>query len=603
MVDLKEKALSLPLKPGVYLMLDKTGGVIYVGKAKALKNRVSSYFQDSSNHTPKTKRMVSKVCDFDTIIAKTEFEALVLECSLIRRHQPKYNILLKNGKGYPFIRLHTGEPFPKMTVTYKPEEKDGARYFGPYGGRSLSNQVITALQHAFKLPVCEKEFPRDIGKSRPCLEAHLHRCIAPCSGKVSKEEFDKLIRQAISLLEGKQSNLIKEMQKDMESASEELLFEKAAAIRDKILAISALERRQIVVGGGLADTDVVGCFAGEVKTGVAVLHYLDGNLISRDVEIIDEAPDEAEALSAFLLQYYPARRRCPKNVLLSAEIENPELVTQFIGESTGVRPVFSVPQKGDKRALVQMALENASEEVERVTTHEEKVRKLLSELQKILRLDVPPRRIEAVDISNTGDSERVGAMTCFIDGRPLKRAYKQFIIHDENIHDDYHSMEDVLTRRLKRAKIQSEGFDELPDMLLVDGGGTHAAMAARVLSEQGFSIPVFGMVKDDRHRTRAIVTPQGEEIGLSGFLPGFAFIGQIQEETHRSAIEFHRKRRSRFSSILDNISGVGEARKADLLKHFKTVKAIKEAPFEELSKIVPKNVAENIIKAVSEEKK
>lgn len=599
MVDLKEKARSLPLKPGVYLMLDKNGGVIYVGKAKALRNRVSSYFQDSAGHTAKTRRMVARVADFDTIIAQSEFEALVLECSLIRRHQPKYNILLKDGKGYPYIRL-SNEPYPDFSVVHQVSEKDGATYFGPYGGRSLSFAVITALKQTLGLPSCGKTFPRDIGKGRPCLQSHLKRCVCVCGGGVTQADFKKLITQAVQLLEGKAQKLLSELEADMLTASEALQFEKAAVLRDKMTAISTLTRRQIVVGGGMADTDVAACYIGEAKSGVAVLHYIEGNLISRDMEMFDEAVDENEILSAFLAQYYPNRRRAPKTVLLSHEVEDCEDIEALIAEKTGTRPSISVPKRGDKRELTALALANAREEVERVTTREERVRKLLTELQRLLGLSVPPRRIEAVDISNTGDSERVGAMTCFMDGKPLKRAYKHFIIHDEAIHDDYHSMENVLTRRMKRAVsgsaegTSSTGFEELPDLLLVDGGSTHAVMAARVLSEQGLSIPVYGMVKDDKHRTRALVATDGSEVGLSAFPAGFAFIAQIQEETHRAAIEFHRKRRSRFGSELDHISGVGEARRLALITRFKSVQALKRATVEELCKAVPQNVAEAV---------
>ncbi|MDR1736376.1 MAG: excinuclease ABC subunit UvrC [Oscillospiraceae bacterium] len=594
MVDLREKARSLPLKPGVYLMLDKNGGVLYVGKAKALKSRVSSYFQENAGHTAKTRRMVSRVADFDTIIAQSEFEALVLECSLIRRHQPKYNILLKSGKGYPYIRLDMASPYPNFTVTYQISDSDGAEYFGPYGGRSLSLSVIQALKQTLKLPVCEKIFPRDIGKGRPCLESHLNRCVAVCTGNVPQQEYRKIIAQAVLLLEGKAQKLISAMQEEMQTASDELLFEKAAALRDKIAAISALSRRQIVVGGGMADTDVLGCYAGEAKSGVAVIHYIQGNLISRDIEIFDDAGDGEDVLAAFMAQYYPARRRAPKTILVSHPVEGDADIAALIHEKTGTRPAIICPKRGEKKALVSLALANIREEVERVTTREERIRKLLTELQRLLGLDAPPRRIEAVDISNTGDSERVGAMTCFVDGKPLKRAYRHFIIHDESIHDDYHSMQDVLTRRLKRALSQSAGFEELPDILLVDGGATHAAMAARVMDEQGIHIPVFGMVKDDRHRTRALVRTDGSEVGLTAFPAGFAFIGQIQEETHRTAIDFHHKRRSRFSSSLDNIPGVGEARRQALVGHFKSVKAISRATVEELRQAVPAGVAEMV---------
>ena len=593
-MDLKEKARSLPQKPGVYLMLDKNGGVLYVGKAKALKNRVSTYFQDSAAHTAKTRRMVARVADFDTIVAQSEFEALVLECSLIRRHQPRYNILLKNGKGYPYIRLDAAAPYPDFAVTHQISDGDGAQYFGPYGGRSLSFAVIAALKQTLSLPVCGKTFPRDIGKGRPCLESHLRRCAAVCAGGVSQQEYARTIALAVQLLEGKEQKLIAGMEAEMLQASDDLQFEKAAVLRDKIAAISALRRRQIVVGGGMADTDAVACFIGEAKSGVAVLHYIEGSLISRDIEILEGEAEEGEILAAFLAQYYPLRRRAPKTILLSHEVEGLDDLKTLIAERTGTGPSISVPKRGDKKAPVALALENAREEVERVTTREERTRKLLTELQRLMGLSVPPKRIEAVDISHTGDSERVGAMTCFVDGRPLKRAYRHFIIHDESIRDDYHSMEDVLTRRFRRAAAGSKGFEELPDLLLVDGGATHAGMAARVLEAEGMAIPVFGMVKDDRHRTRALVRTDGSEVGLSAFPAGFAFIGQIQEETHKTAIGFHHKRRSRFGMELDNISGIGAVRRQALAEHFKSLKAIRGSSMEELRAVLPKDAAEAV---------
>ncbi|MCL2030924.1 MAG: excinuclease ABC subunit UvrC [Oscillospiraceae bacterium] len=594
MADLKEKARSLPQKPGVYLMLDKNGGVLYVGKAKSLRSRVGSYFQDSASLTAKTRRLVARAADFDTIIAQSEFEALVLECSLIRRHQPRYNILLKNGKGYPYIRLDRSAPYPDFSVSHRMSDGDGAQYFGPYGGRALSFSVISALKQTLCLPVCGRQFPRDIGKGRPCLEFHLGRCVAVCSGHVPQAEYAGLIAQAVRLLEGKAKTLTGEMEAEMLRASDDLQFEKAAALRDKIAAVSALQRRQIVVGGGMADTDAVACYVGEAKSGVAVLHYIEGDLISRDIEILDDAADEGEILAAFLAQYYPARRRAPKTILLSHDAEGLGDIETLIAEQTGTRPDISVPGRGDKKAPVALAAENAREEVERVTTREERTRKLLAGLQRLLGMAVPPRRIEAVDISHTGDSERVGAMTCFADGRPLKRAYRHFIIHNEAIRDDYHSMEDVLTRRFKRAAAGSAGFEELPDLLLVDGGAVHASMAARVLEGQGMDIPVFGMVKDERHRTRALVRTDGSEVGLSAFPAAFAFIGRVQEETHKTAIDFHHRRRSRFSTELDKISGVGAVRRQALVSRFKTLKAIREASPEELRTVLPKDAAEAV---------
>lgn len=589
MEKLRKKAAGLPLSPGVYLMLDKKGKVLYVGKAKRLKNRVSSYFQQSVNHTPKTKRLVARIEDFDTIIVGSEFEALVLECSLIKHHQPHYNILLKDGKGYPFIRVAAGE-YPAFSVSRK-TEKDNARYYGPYGGWGLTQNVIEAVCQTLRLPVCKKVFPRDFGKERPCLQYHMKRCIGVCRGEITATEYQKLIRKAGLMMDGKAAGLLRELEREMEKHAENLEFEAAAMVRDEIKSISALQRRQIVVGGGSADTDVVACVRGEVRSGVAVLHYMEGNLLGRDIEILDDAEeDERVILSAFVTQYYMARGKVPKHVLLSHEIEDTALLEEYFA-GKGLRVKFAVPRGGEKLQLVRRSGENAHEEIERVTTREEKTRKLLEALQKLLGMENPPERIEAIDISNTGDSERVGVITCFKSGKLLKKATRQFIIKDESIHDDYHAMQEVLRRRFARLQKGDAGFADCPDLLLVDGGQTHASMGAAAAAEFNLQIPVFGMVKDDRHRTRGIVSPGGAEADLNAVPALFAFVGRIQEETHNAAFSYHQKRRSRFDSELDNIKGVGSNRREVLLRHFKSIKKIKAASLEELCTVVPKNTA------------
>jgi excinuclease ABC subunit C len=538
---LKAKALTLPAQPGVYIFSDKKGKIIYIGKAKRLKSRVASYFQDSAGHSAKTRRMLARAEDFDTIVAASEFEALVLECSLIRHHRPKYNIQLKDGRGYPFIKLPYGS-FPSFsTVQDSNMPRDGSRYFGPYGGWRASNMVIDALNAALRLPTCNKQFPRDIGKGRPCLQHHMGRCLGVCTGDISEADYGEQIRRAMMMMEGRAAGLLREMEAEMAERAENLQFEAAAQIRDEIRSITALTNRQIVVGGGMADTDVVAAVAGEARSGVAVLHYLDGNLVGRDVEISEDT-DEGELLSSFVRQYYMARGRIPRNVLLSAPVED-ELLLKDAFLAKGFKTDFTVPKIGPKAELVRFAARNAAEEIERVTTREEKTRALLSELQRLLSLPVPPARIEAVDISNTGDSGRVGVVICYKDGKPLKRAYKHFIIKDKEIRDDYHSMEEILRRRFARLIKGDGGFEETPDLLLVDGGKAHAAMAERVLKEHELDIPVFGMVKDEKHRTRAVVSPSGAEAALTGKPVVFAFIGQIQEETHRFALAFHQKRR------------------------------------------------------------
>ena len=592
--ELKEKAHALPLKPGVYIMQDARNEVIYVGKAKALKNRVSQYFADLASHTEKTRAMVSQIDHFDVIIADSEFEALVLENSLIKRHQPRYNILLKDDKGYPYIRLTVKDPYPRFSLANKAAE-DGARYFGPYGSRGSTQGIIDALRLALKLPSCSKKFPRDIGKERPCLNYHLGQCDGYCRPEMDQGRYREAVEQAIRLLEGKFKEVGEELQAEMERAAEELRFEKAAELRDRYRAIELLGKRQKVVAGSLADTDVVGFHRGEAKSCFVVLHYVDGELAAKDWDLI-ETPmeaDEAENISALVRQYYAGRGRLPRQILLPCELEDEAPLARMLSEAAEYRVNLINPQRGAKMDLIRLANKNAVEEVERWTTREERQSRLLELLGRLLSLEGAPKRIESYDISNTGADDIVASMVVYVNARPLKRDYRHFKLKDMQGPDDYASMEQVLTRRFRRYLDGDEKFGDLPDLLLIDGGENHARVAVRVLETCGLAIPVFGMVKDDRHRTRALITPEGREIGIQGNPSVFSFIGQIQEETHRFAIEFNRlQRKSRVQgSVLDKIPGVGEKRRAELLKHFKSVKNIRAASLAELEEIVDRRTA------------
>ncbi len=602
--ELKEKAHALPLKPGVYIMQDAQSQVIYVGKAKALKNRVSQYFQDSASHTEKTRNMVAQIDHFDVIIADSEFEALVLENSLIKRHQPKYNILLKDDKGYPYIRL-SGEEYPRFSLANRVAD-DGARYFGPYASRHSTQAIIDALRGALRLPSCGKRFPRDIGKERPCLNFHMGKCDGYCRPDMSKERHDEAIAQAVSLLEGRFKQVKADLTAEMEQAAEDLRFEKAAQIRDRLKAIQLLGERQKVVAGSLADTDVVGYFRGAAKSCFVVLHYVDGELAAKDMDLI-ESPmeEEGEAISALVREYYAGRTRLPKHILLPCELSDQVPLMRMLSEQVGYRVELVTPQRGAKADLIRLANHNAVEEVERATTREERQNKLLEALGKMLALDGAPKRIESYDISNTGSDDIVASMVVFENGRPLKRDYRHFKLKDMAGPDDYASMEQVLTRRFRRYLDGDEKFDQRPDLLLIDGGENHVRVARRVLEEFSLNIPAFGMVKDDRHRTRALVHPDGREIGIQAIPAVFALIGQIQEETHRFAIEFNRQQRKARvqGSVLDQIPGVGEKRRKELLKAFKSVKAIRQAPLEELERVVPKNTAQSVYQFFRKEQK
>ena len=595
--ELKEKAHGLPLKPGVYIMQDAKNKVIYVGKAKALKNRVSQYFANLSSHTEKTRAMVAQIDHFDVIIADSEFEALVLENSLIKRHKPHYNILLKDDKGYPYIRLDVKEAYPRFSLSNRIAE-DGARYFGPYGGRGATWEIVDALRSALKLPSCGKKFPRDIGKERPCLNHHLGKCAGWCRPEMAQEDYREAIEQAVRLLEGKFKEVGDELRAEMEQAAEELRFERAAELRDRYKAIELLGKRQKVLAGSLADTDVVGFHRGEAKSCFVVLHFVDGELAAKDWELV-ETPmesDDAEAVSALVVQFYTGRNQFPGQILLPCEMEDEVPLARMLSEQAGRRILTVTPQRGAKMDLIRLANTNATDEVERATTRVERTNKLLELLGKTLGLENPPRRIEAYDISNTGADDIVASMTVFVDGKPRKRDYKHFKIRDLKGPDDYASMEQVISRRFAHYKSGDEGWSERPDLLLIDGGSVHAHVAETALLQLDMIIPVYGMVKDDRHRTRALALPDGGEIGIQHNQALFALIGTIQEETHRFAIEFNRARHGKKvkGSTLDNIPGVGPKRRADLLKHFKSIKNIKAATEARLGEVVDKKTAKAV---------
>ena len=592
--ELKEKALTLPYAPGVYIMRDKTDKVIYVGKAKKLKNRVSQYFQDTASHTPKTRMMVSKIHHFDVIVAASEFEALVLECSLIKRHMPKYNILLKDDKGYPYLRLNMKEIYPVVTLVNKIADDD-AEYFGPYGSRGVTNALLEAIRLTLKLPGCHKQFPRDIGKDRPCLNYHMNQCAGWCQESVSCTEYRILMEQVRQLLLGNYKTVAEEIRQQMLAAAENLEFELAAGLRDRLNAIETLGQKQLVTAGTLADTDVVGYGETEAKACFAVLHFSGGNLLDKDYEVFPRPDDKNEAVSSLLKQYYLSRGLAPKVVLLPFELEDSDLFSQLMEEKFGRRSKLRIPQRGDNMRLVELANTNAQEEAERVTGKEERVSATLSILGKMLSME-PPKRIESFDISNISGTDIVAGMVVFQDGKPHKSDYRRFKLEGLHNQDDYASMHQVVMRRFAHYKAGDKGFADAPDLLLIDGGVNHANVAVDALRELGLDFPVFGMVKDDRHRTRALVTPEGEEIRIDNNQAIFALIGNIQEETHRFAITYHRDLRSkrlRYSE-LDGIPGIGTKRKQELLRQFKSLAAIGQATLPELERILPKDAAASV---------
>lgn len=602
--ELRDKARALPLKPGVYLMQNAGSEIIYVGKAKALKNRVSQYFQDQSRHNEKTRAMVSQIDHFDVIVVQSEFEALVLECALIKRHQPRYNILLKDDKGYPLVRLSLEQRYPRFSLAARAAE-DGARYFGPFGSRGATLSMLDALLAALRLPTCRRKFPRDIGRERPCLNYHMGRCDGYCRPDMDEACYREAMARAVRVLEGRVDEVVQELAGEMEQAAEELRFERAAQRRDQIRAIELLSKRQKAVAGVLADTDVIGWYRGEVKSCFTVLHYVGGELAAKDFRVLDTPMEEGreETLSAVAVQFYTGRGQLPRRILLPCGLEQQEDLERLLSQQAGRKVELAVPQRGAKLDMVKMANENAAEEAIRVTTAEERRSRLMEALGALLGLDDAPRRIEAFDISNTGSADIVASMTVHMDGKPLKRDYRRFKLKGLAHADDYASMEQVVERRFARYLGGDEKFSALPDLLLIDGGAGQVAAAERAMARMGISVPAFGMVKDDRHRTRALVDSAGREIGIRQNQAIFSFVGRIQEETHRFAIEFHRQQQAGHlkGSQLDAIPGVGPARRAALLKRFKSVRAVRGATLEELEQVLPAKTAQAVYRYFQEE--
>jgi len=474
--------------------------------------------------------------------------------------------------------------------------KDGARYFGPFGGRSQTRNMISTINKALLLPDCSRKFPRDIGKERPCLNYHMGSCLGWCLRDSDAEDYRRRAMQAAQILEGKGGELMEEIKAQMEQAAEELRFEKAAELRDRLRAVENLANRQRVIATAFADTDAIG-FCRGAKSCFTVLHFVNGDLVGKDTEMMDEPLEEdSEAISDLVRQYYTAHRGgWPKSILLPCKIDDREDLEELLSQCSGRRIYIETPQRGERVRLIESAALNAREEIQRRTTAAQRRSKTLEWLQKTLELDNFPERIEAFDISNLGSTGIVAAMTVHVDGKPLKKAYRKFRIRDMEIQDDYASMYQAVYRRFRHYAEGDERFAPLPDLLLIDGGDTHAAVAVQAQTDLGLQVPTFGMVKDDRHRTRALISPEGQEIGISQNQAVFALIGGIQEETHRFAIEYQRSLRSEsYGSTLDKIPGVGDKRRNELIKYFKSVKAVKEASLEQLKLVVPRNTAQAV---------
>ena len=584
--ELRQKAMRLPLSPGVYLMHNKAGEIIYIGKAKALKNRVSQYFGSEKNHDAKVRRMVSNVDWFEYILCDSEFEALVLESSLIKQNQPKYNILLKDDKGYSYIRV-SGGPWPRITEVKKVED-DGAKYIGPYLSSWSIKQTIDSARKIFKLPDCTRKFPQDFGKGRPCLNYYIKQCCAPCRGRVSEAEYNEAFQEALDFIKGGSSTSVKALTAKMEEAAENMEFELAARLRDRIAAINKMKERQKVVASKIEEQDVFALAQGETHTAFEVFRFTGGKLSDRESFLTEGCQPDPEARSEFLRQYYAIRDRVPPVVTIDGPVEDAELVARWLSEKRGKSVKLHVPQRGEQAQLVQMCRQNAAESIARQAGSTGRDASALDELRRLLGLEKVPAYIECYDISNLQGGENVAGMVVFENGRPLKSAYRKFKIQTVTGQDDYGSMREVIRRRFTeyyahQQQGDTQGFGRLPDLVLLDGGKGHVAAVQPVLRELGVAVPLFGLVKDDKHRTRAIAL-SGGEIAIQSNRRAFTLLSTIQDEVHRFAIGYHRQQRKKaaVSSTLTSIPGIGEARAKALLKHFKTVAAIGQADLKEL---------------------
>ncbi len=601
------KLKTLPSSPGVYIMRDAGGTIIYVGKAKVLKNRVRQYFH-GTEHTPKVSAMISKIADFEYILTDTEFEALCLESNLIKKHKPRYNILLKDDKGYPFIKI-TKDAYPRITLARK-KEADGAEYFGPYPSSAVINETLSVVRRIFGIQHCAKRFPEDIGRTRPCLYYAMHRCSAPCTGAISQEEYQKTFAEISRFLSGEHASLIRELEEKMEAASAELAFEAAASYRDKIDSIRRIARDQKVIGGQ-KDADIFALAIEEDLAVFAVFFLRGGKLLGSRLyrESGGLYASSAETLADFLEAYYSRDVEIPPQVIAALPLPDVEALAPWLSEKRGKNVTVRTPQRGEMRRLCEMATKNCAHNLE--TFKIDVLRKTnrdraLSELAEEIGLPSPPARIEAYDISNTGGSENVGSMVVFLGGKKAPAEYKRFKMKYIIGSNDYDCMKEVLARRFMRFHDKSGDFAALPDLILVDGGMGHVHAAEEVLSRLAISVPVLGMVKDDKHRTRGLVRHDGE-VGLAPSSSAFRLVTLIQDEAHRFAITYHKKLREQktFSGELDGIKGVGPQKKKALLRHFKSVTAIQNASLEALSEVkgLDRRTAENVYAYFSEKLK
>ncbi len=608
---IKEKLKTLPMSPGVYLMKNEDGAVIYVGKSKVLKNRVSSYFINSKSHTVKTLRLVENIYDFDYILTDSEVEALILECNLIKKYMPKYNILLKDDKQYPYIKITIQEEFPRIFITRK-LVRDGSRYFGPYMSAGNTKETLEIIRKIFKIRNCSRVLPRDIGKDRPCLYYHIGQCSAPCDGRISSEEYSEMFGKISSVLSGDYSILEDALTEKMYKASEKLEFEKAAGYRDSIAHLKALSEKQKIISTNEDNRDIIGFFSDGRDCCVQLFYMRGGKMLGSEKYVFENFEDTPpELISSFIKQFYFSATSIPGEILIPTEIEDRAEISDWLSGKSGHKINVHMPLRGSKARTVEMVNKNAEEALKLHKFKRDKERTdqnaVLKELMELLDLDSVPHRIESYDISNISGAQSVGVCVVYNNARPLKSAYRKFNIKTVEGADDYESTREVIYRRINRAYEEEDAVAEgrldpsktkflpLPDLILLDGGKGHVSAVRELFDTMGEDIPVYGMVKDDKHRTRGLTDIHDEfDIDADGAL--FKFLSAMQEEVHRYAVTAFRKKHVKASlhSELDNIKGIGPSNRNKLLLHFSSVERIKNASLDELRAAVDKRAAKNV---------
>ena len=608
MFNIEDELKKLPSQPGVYLMHDAKDEIIYVGKAISLKNRVRQYFQSSRNKSAKIEQMVSRIARFEYIVTDSEMEALVLECNLIKEHQPRYNTMLKDDKAYPYIKVTVGEDFPRVMLA-RTMKKDKNRYFGPYTSAGAVKDTIDLIHKLYKIRTCSRNLPRDTGKERPCLNYHIKQCDAPCQGYISKEEYGENIRQVLEFLNGRYDGVLKNLEEKMQAASDAMDFEKAIEYRDLLSSVKQVAQKQKITSSNVEDRDIIAMARDDMDAVVQVFFVREGKLIGRDHFRMSVAAAETKGqiLSSFVKQFYAGTPFLPKELWVQYELEDTELISQWLSARKGQKVRITVPKKGDKERLVELAEKNAAlvliQDNERNKREEMRTIGAMNQVAQWLGLE-NVRRMEAFDISNISGYESVGSMVVFENGRPKRSDYRKFRIKTVTGPNDYASMKEVLTRRFthgmeEEKKLKNQGvekefgsFTRFPDLLMMDGGKGQVNIALEVLEQLGLSIPVCGMVKDDSHRTRGLYY-QNVEIPVDRHSEGFRLITRIQDEAHRFAIEYHRSLRSKSQvrSILDEIPGIGETRRKALMRSFQSLDDVREASVEELCQVPGMNRA------------